>query len=143
MATEAIEHPATDMEQLERLDQFLAETREERRQEKAQRSVSLAAILGEYEPLAGHARFWARAPKLRQQIEIARISEEQAATESDVANIEGAAKMARLAIFREQGGEVRQATLDEVLDEFTVAEVADVLKKYLGMSPVEGGDPNA
>lgn len=107
-------------------------------------TTSLAAMLGEYEPMKGHPGFYARAPKLRQQIEITRLAEQSdGETATATANLETAIAMARMAVFCQGAdGEMRQATMDELLDTFTADEVTGIVRDYLGIG---GGDedPNA
>jgi glutaminase len=121
----------------------LSASGEERAKERQARSVSLAALLGEYEPIAGHGHYWARAPRLRQQIQIAKISDEAAKAENDNEpfSIETASKIAALAVFVEENGKTRPATYDEVLDEFTAVDIAEILQRYMGMGVPT--DPNA
>jgi hypothetical protein len=137
-AAETVE--VDEEEQRRRFDALLADVGKDVRQER--QGASLSALLGGYEAMEGHAGFYGRAPKLRQQIEIAKISESRSEAASSAENIVGAAEMARLAIFRQDRDEVRNATMNELMDEFTAEEVATVLSRYLGLNVTGDADPN-
>lgn len=129
----------SEQEQIARLDAMLGEANAER----IARMPSLASLLGEYDPVEAHPGFYARAPKLRQQIEIARLAERSQGSETASQSLESAAELARLAIYvPDPQGEPTLASLDQVLDTFNADEITEILGKYLGLKARESEDPN-
>ncbi len=134
--------PITDAEIRATLDQLLSEVAEKRKMEKP----TLASLLGQYEPIKGHPHFYGRAPKLRQQIEIARLSDATGDDASTATNLESTAALARLSVYKCVEGNMNQVTLDEFLDEFDATETISLLSQFLGLKvqpKEEGADPNA
>ncbi len=80
-----------DQDQRAKLDALLSDYAAKRKTQKP----SLAALLGQYEPLDGHPGYYGRAPKLRQQIEITRLSEDAREDATAADNVEAVAKMTR------------------------------------------------
>jgi hypothetical protein len=130
----------------EQLDALLGEARNHIIEERKANAVSLPALLGEYEPVEGHPGFYARAPKLRQQIEMAKVTEAAQAQDQTTATVlAGTAELLRFALYKRdfpRSEEFRQVTLDEILDEFDMGEMGDLVGKYLGFK-AGGSDPNA
>lgn len=128
------------------LDDILFNARKEFIDKKQAEAISLPQLIGSYEAIEGHPGFYGRAPKLRQQIEIARISESAQASNSMAANLVETAEMARLAIFKNENGQMVGISVDEFLDEFDATETVGFLTKYLGLKTDSAGDaadPNA
>ncbi len=135
--------PENDAEWREGMSGLLAKAREEFIDKRKSEIVPLAALLGHYEPIEGHPGFFARSPKLRQQIEIAKVAEEAKENSTMAASLYDTAAMARLAIFKSVDDRMVQVETEEFLDEFDANETTDFLTKYLGMTTKATDDPNA
>ncbi len=134
----------SELAQRENLDDLLKLARDEVAEQKRKDQTPLAALLGHYEPIEGHPGFFARAPKLRQQIEIAKLSEAATQATTMSANLYETAKMACLAIFRCEDEQMVTVGVEDFLDEFDGTETVGFLTKYLGLeTQKDEKDPNA
>lgn len=139
-----MENTETKMLEAPDFDALLKDATAEFRGQKSKNSASLSALLGSFEAVPGHEGFYGRAPKLRQQVEIAKLSENMKEANTMSANLIETAEMARLTIFKCTGETMVNVSTDEFLDEFTADETVEFLGKYLGLKAEgDSNDPNA
>lgn len=117
-------------------------------------AATLAQLMGEPEEIPGHPGFYTKSPTGRQEVALTALIEKQGredaaraaqGTPKDTSErLMDAATIAALAVYRQdEAGALRQATLDEMLDNFRSQDYADLIQRVLGLTvnadPEEAG----